>query len=273
MITTNRGWFDVAEIGPGVWSIAEPGHVEQVHSYLIEGARDVAVLDTGMGVGDFPALVSDLSDRDPIVVQSHAHWDHIGASSAYERVLIHPSERDDLERDIPNEDLLDWFVPEALLGIPFPDGFDLRSYYIPAARASGELYDGQQIDLGGRIIDIHHTPGHSPGGITVYDSQSRLLFPADSVNLGLLYLFGEQADLAAYQKTLDLLVELAGKSEAVHPSHYETPMTVEDVVATRSALDEIIDARAPDEVMDVREIYRFERFAFGIRPGAIEDLR
>ncbi len=64
-----------------VWSIAEPGHVEQVHSYLIEGERDVAVLDTGMGVGDFRGLVRELSDRDPLVVQSHAHWDHIGASS------------------------------------------------------------------------------------------------------------------------------------------------------------------------------------------------
>ena len=56
--------------------------------------------------------------------------------------------------------------------------------------------DGQQIDLGGRLIDIHHTPGHSPGGITVYDSQSRLLFPADAVNYGPLYLFSDQADLA-----------------------------------------------------------------------------
>ena len=103
MVETSHGWFDVVEIGPGVWSIAEPGHVEQVHSYLIEGERDVAVLDTGMGVGNFPALVRELSDRDPIVVQSHGHWDHVGATSAYERVIIHPSERADLEQGVSNE--------------------------------------------------------------------------------------------------------------------------------------------------------------------------
>ena len=273
MIETTHGWFDVAEIGPGVWSIAEPGHVEQVHSYVIEGKRDVAVLDTGMGVGDFPALVSELSDRDPIVVQSHAHWDHVGATSAYERVIIHPSERADLERGVSNEYLLDWFRPEALLGVPFPSEFDLDSYSIPAAKASGELHDGQQIDLGDRLIDIHHTPGHSPGGITVYDSQSRLLFPADAVNYGPLYLFSDQADLAAYQRTLELLVTLAEKSDAIYPSHYQVPMVAEDIVATRAALNEIIGGRAADEVMEDREVYKFDRFVFWLRPGAIEELR
>lgn len=270
---TSHDWFHVAEIGPGVWSIAEPGHDEQVHSYLIEGDRDVAVLDTGMGVGDFHGLVRELSDRDPLVIQSHAHWDHIGASAAFERVLIHPSEADALGYDIPNEVVRAWFKPETLRGIPFPEGFDPGTATIPAATITGFVNDGDRIDLGGRILEVSHTPGHSPGGITIYDSHARLLFPADAVNLGPLYLFGEQADLPAYRRTLDVLAGLAERSEAVYPSHYEVPMTPGDVAATRDALAEIVAGREPDELLENREVYRFERFIFWIRPGAVEELR
>jgi glyoxylase-like metal-dependent hydrolase (beta-lactamase superfamily II) len=271
-MNTSHGWFDVAEIGPGVWSIAEPGHEEQVHSYLIEGERDVAVLDTGMGVGDFHALVREISEREPLVVQSHAHWDHIGASAAFERVLVHSAEADDLARDFPNERMRAWFRPETLRGIPFPDGFDLATAVIAGAACTGQLVDGQTIDLGGRVIEIYHTPGHSPGGISVYDAQSRLLFPADAVNLGPLYLFSDQADLGAYQRTLEVLVKLAERSEAVYPSHYAVPMTPDDVVATRDALAAILAGREPDEVLTDRLVYRFERFVFWIRPDALEEL-
>ncbi len=270
---TSHGWFDVTEIGNGVWSIAEPGHEEQVHSYLIEGERDVAVLDTGMGVGDFRSLVVELSEREPLVIQSHAHWDHIGASAAFERVLIHPAEAEALARDFPNAELRAWFRPETLRGIPFPDGFDLATAMIPGSEASGMLHDGQEIDLGGRTLEITHTPGHSPGGITVYDPSTRLLFPADAVNLGPLYLFGLQADLVAYQETLDKLCALAERSDAVYPSHYEVPMTPADVLATRAALAEIIAGRGPDEVTADREVYAFERFVYWIRPGEVEKLR
>jgi glyoxylase-like metal-dependent hydrolase (beta-lactamase superfamily II) len=215
-------------------------------------------------------LVRELSDHAPLVVQSHAHWDHIGASAHFERVLVHPAEADALGYDFPNDQLRWWFRPETLRGIPFPDGFDLDTATIPGAAVTGHLNDGDHIDLGGRVIEIFHTPGHSPGGVTVYDVQSRLLFPADAVNLGPLYLFSSQADLPAYQRTLDVLAGLAARSEAVYPSHYEVPMTPGDVVATRDALAEIIAGREPDEIREDREVYTFERFVFWIRPGAVE---
>lgn len=64
---TSHGWFDVVRFPDGITMIAEPGHHEDVKSFLIEGERDVAVLDTGMGVDDFAGLVRSLSSRDPIV--------------------------------------------------------------------------------------------------------------------------------------------------------------------------------------------------------------
>jgi glyoxylase-like metal-dependent hydrolase (beta-lactamase superfamily II) len=63
-----------------VTMIREPHHREDVKSYLIEGSHDVAVLDTGTGAGDFAGLVASLSLRRPRILQTHADWDHIGAT-------------------------------------------------------------------------------------------------------------------------------------------------------------------------------------------------
>src|SRR5690349_16766296 len=99
----SSAWFHVERLPHGVTLIGEPNHSEDVKSYLVEGERDVAVLDTGMGVGDFAGLVASLSDRAPLVLQSHAHFDHIGSSSQFERVLVHPSEADSLRQGMAND--------------------------------------------------------------------------------------------------------------------------------------------------------------------------
>ncbi len=272
-VKTSHGWFDVEQIGQGVWSIAEPGHAEHVHSYLIEGATYVAVLDTGMGVGDFHSLVAELSDREPIVVHSHAHWDHVGASAQFDRLLIHPSEAADLEQNHPNAELAAWFQPEALRDVPLPDSFDVATFQIQGAVATGSLNHGDTVDLGGRVIEIFHTPGHSPGGITVLDPETSLLFPGDAVNLGPIYLFGDQADLRAFQDSIELLTGLASRVERVYPSHYDVPMASGDIVSTRDAFREILPGRIPDETRPGIEIYTFPRFTFLIKPGAVEALR
>ena len=64
---TAREWFEVHRPGPGVTIIREPLGDDDVKSYLVEGTRHVAVLDTGMAVGDFAGLVASLSDKQPIV--------------------------------------------------------------------------------------------------------------------------------------------------------------------------------------------------------------
>lgn len=271
---TSHGWFDVQTIGPGVTMIREPGHVEDVKSFLIEGERDVAVLDTGMGVGDFYGLVRTLSDKQPLVVQSHAHWDHYGASARFERVLIHAAEAEDLRRAVPNAELRPWFEPQQLTGsAPLPANVDLTTLTIPGCEPTGFLEHGDLIDLGGRVLEIYHTPGHSPGGVTLLDRAARLLFPADAVNLGPLYLFNEQADLAAARNTLRLLADLAEEVDAVYPSHYNVPMTPDDVRATQRAFEEIIAGRAADAHLPDREVYDFGRFVFWIAPGAVAALR
>ena len=47
------------------------------------------------------------------------------------------------------------------------------------------LEDGQVIDLGNRKVTVYACPGHTPGGITFLDENSRTLFMGDACNCNL----------------------------------------------------------------------------------------
>lgn len=261
-------WFDVVRFPSSIVMIAEPGHSENVKSYLVEGDQFVAVLDTGLGVGDFAELVRSLSDREPIVVQSHAHFDHIGASASFAKVLVHPSEAQGLRDGYPNERFRPWFEPEHLRGRALPAGFDPATASIAACEPSGWLQHGDRIDLGGRSLEVYHTPGHSPGGITLFDRDARALFPGDAIYRGPMFAYRDATDPTAYRASLKLIAELAADADAIYPSHNQSPLTPRDAIAIHEAYELVWAGRAPDERLPDRDVFRFDGFQFWLRPGA-----
>jgi glyoxylase-like metal-dependent hydrolase (beta-lactamase superfamily II) len=266
---TSHGWFDVKRFPADVIMIAEPGHYEDVKSYLVEGDRDVAVLDTGMGVGDFDRLVARLSDRDPIVLHSHAHFDHIGASHRFQRVLVHASEADDLRSGYPNEQFKPWFAANYLVGNLLPDEFDPDHASIPGCNPTGTLEHGDRVDLGGRVLEVFHTPGHSPGGITLLDRDNRLLFPGDAVYLGPMFAYRPYSDPVAYRRSLRLLAELCDDVDVVYPSHNAVPLTPDDVRAMQAAYEEVWAGHvAPERTDSEKHVFHFGEFSFWVRPGS-----
>src|SRR5215217_1264130 len=118
--------------------IREPHHFEDVKTYLIEGSRDVAVLDTGTGAGDFAGLVTSLSSRRPRVLQTHADWDHIGASFRFDDVLVHPSEAETLRAGYAADRYAGEFTPSSVDPGRLPGDFD-PSCGIPGRAPTGWL--------------------------------------------------------------------------------------------------------------------------------------
>jgi glyoxylase-like metal-dependent hydrolase (beta-lactamase superfamily II) len=265
-------WFEVTQIDHGTWAIGEPRHGEDVKSYLVEGEHSVAVIDTGLGVGDFAGLVRQLSDREPLVVQTHGHWDHIGASCAFERVLVHPSEAYALRRGFPNEMYRRLFEGDRDL----PEGFDPETAFIPSCEPSGELHDGDRIDLGGRVLQVLHTPGHSPGGVALLDRERRLLFPGDSFNLGSMWVFLPRSEPADHRATLRRLAELAPELDAVYPSHGPYPVPPDTLVEAHEACEAIWAGRKPDRQIPwdigfpepvATDVFEFGQFTFLMPAG------
>jgi glyoxylase-like metal-dependent hydrolase (beta-lactamase superfamily II) len=270
MTKSDFDWFEVRRLPDAVTMIREPHHSEDVKVFLIEGERDIAVLDTGLGVGDFVGLVASLSDRQPKVLQTHAHWDHIGASRLFDDVWVHPTEAEGLRNGFPATRYVAAFADGNVDRERLPANFD-PSNGLPGREPTGWLEDGQQIDLGGRVLEVIHTPGHSPGGVSFLDRQARALFVGDLLYLGRMYIFFPNSDPAAFRESLRRVSEVLHDVDTVYPAHGPAPITPDDVLAIRDAYEEVWTGR--DAVRDDSlfgfplTIYDFGRFSFLMPAG------
>jgi glyoxylase-like metal-dependent hydrolase (beta-lactamase superfamily II) len=263
-------WFEVQRFPNGVTMIREPHHSEDVKSYLIEGERDVAVLDTGLGVGDFASLVGLLSAKRPRVLQTHAHWDHIGASRHFADVLVHPTEADGLRNGFPEVRYQTAFSAETVDQSQLPADFD-PSGGLPGREPTGWLEEGDRIDLSGRILEVIHTPGHSPGGVSFLDRQARALFVGDLLYFGAMYIFFPNSSPADFRTSLHKVCELRAEVDTVYPAHGPSPLAPGDMVTIRDAYEDVWAGRSPDRPgalfgFDV-DTHDFGSFSFLMPPG------
>lgn len=276
----SQEWFTTWEIAPGVICIGEDQHTEEVRSYLVIGAERSMLCDTGIGIANILQEVERFVPVTPerfIVVQSHSHFDHMGDTWRFaERgvpIYCHPAEAERVGRDIDHERSAGWIQPSRLLG-PFPSGFDPDTYMIRGARVTNIINDGDVIDLGDRRFTVLHTPGHSPGGICLWDADNGLLLSADTAYAAPLYSFSPtDADPDIYRQSLHRLADLAPQVKVCLPSHDETPMPPDLLVQMADAFDRIHDGTADDALVALADadrpfdLYDFGPFQVRMRPG------
>jgi glyoxylase-like metal-dependent hydrolase (beta-lactamase superfamily II) len=103
---------------------------------------------------------------------------------------------------------------------PLPDGFDPAAYRIVPSKATRLLEDGDVLDLGGRRLEVLHTPGHSPDCICLVDRANGLLFGGDTVNTGPVYAQYEESSLSDFSGSLARLAEMRSDLRRVFVCHY-----------------------------------------------------
>ncbi len=222
-------WYRATRIDADTTLIIEPHiHVlEQANLWLVEGRDRDMILDTGMGVVPLRPFLDTLR-RDPakpiICVSSHTHIDHIGGVHEFETRLVHPLEADEMakpsglnslfKRDMP-ERLLQTFldagyppIGEMLIeALPYA-GYDPETYRLQGAPATGLLDEGDTVDLGDHLYEVWHLPGHSPGGIGLFERETGILFAADAIYDGPLIYDGPEMSVFAYRDTFAKLLAL-----------------------------------------------------------------
>ncbi len=137
------------------------------NSYLINGK---VLIDTGINTNALIAEIEksiDINDLE-LIVLTHCHYDHTAAAEAIARksgarIAIHKDDVKLLHHD------------EASAAA----AFDSRA---PSFEADVLLDNGESISIGnGEHLQIIHTPGHTPGGICLYEPISKSLFSGDTV--------------------------------------------------------------------------------------------
>ena len=137
----------------GVFSLDGQDFDVDNNVWLVGDDSEVVVVDAAH---DAPKILDAVAGRRVVaIVCTHAHNDHVNAV----RALV--SATGAVVRLHPDDGML-WDVVNA--GVPF-----------------APLADGDEIRVAGTVLQVLHTPGHSPGGVCLYAPELGIVLSGDTL--------------------------------------------------------------------------------------------
>jgi hydroxyacylglutathione hydrolase len=140
-----------------------------VNCYIIhDGMGKGVVIDPGDEGAQIMATVTRLGIEVTHIINTHGHFDHIGANGYLKEatgapLLIHAGDAEMLGRAD---------MAAARFGLKVD----------PSPEADKFISDGDSIESGDLKLDVIHTPGHSPGGVCLYAGD--ILITGDTIFAG-----------------------------------------------------------------------------------------
>jgi glyoxylase-like metal-dependent hydrolase (beta-lactamase superfamily II) len=217
-ISTSDPWFEVYRVAPGVFAIYEPHQAEETISYLILGEKRALLFDTGMGISDIKKVAVALTEMPIIVLNSHTHDDHVGSNWQFETIYGMDTDFTRTDARGSRQDAQEEITPDQLCG-ELPKGFNSKTYETRPWKITKYVHDAEQIDLGGRTLEIVATPGHTPDAISLLDRANGLLFTGDTYYPAPIWLYRPETDLDAYAASIRRLAALAPQVKIVLGAH------------------------------------------------------
>ena len=229
---SGQDWFTVEQADEATYILSEYDHWEETHSYLLLGSECALLIDTGLGIGDICGVVNSITSLPVSVAATHIHWDHIGGHRCFSEFYAHEAEVSWLLGSFP----LPLKAVKAMVTerCQLPDGFDVSNYELFQGTPSKLLADEEWIDLGGRSVQVLHTPGHSPGHLCFWEPKRGYLFSGDLIYKGTLFANYPSTDPAAYLASLEKLSGLPIRR--IFPGHHDLSVPDDLVVEMRDAL-------------------------------------
>lgn len=196
---------------------------------LILGDRQAALLDTGLGLGNLPGIVREITQLPLIILNTHSHVDHAAGNALFDVPGYMGAE------DIETYDYAcgTWHRENTLkrhaleLPLLLSEGFDPQEYVNRRKPELRPCSEGDQFDLGGVTLAVYETPGHSLGGRSYYWKEYHYLFTGDAVYPRTLVFGYGSARRAVHIKTLEKISVLP--FDRIYGNHREEPMTHRDI--------------------------------------------
>ena len=231
-------WYEILPKADGVTLIHEPWIKPffRCNMWHVRGRDRDLLFDTGLGAVPLRRSVPLLRKCEIICVASHTHFDHIGSHHEFSDRCVHCAEAAILAEPRKEWTLADRYATDDMFD-GFPEDWDAATYTVMAAPAGRMLGEGDEIDLGDRVFEVIHTPGHSPGGIALWEAKTGTLLSGDIVYDGPLIDDTYHADLGDYGRSLRRLAQLP--AEVVHGGHFPSFGRAR----LRSLIDEYLSGR------------------------------
>ncbi|MER9360876.1 MBL fold metallo-hydrolase [Mesorhizobium sp. M0500] len=212
-------WYETIRMGDGVTLIHEPWIKPffRCNIWHVRGRDRDLLFDTGLGHFSLRRHVPLVTERKLTCVASHTHFDHIGCHHEFPDRCVHPAEAEILADPRNEWTVADRYATDEMFD-GMPQGWDTKRYQILPAPAGWLLEQGDIVDLGDRAFEVIHTPGHSPGGIALYENRTGILFSGDIIYDGPLIDDVYHSDIDDYVETLLHMRDL--DVSVVHGGHF-----------------------------------------------------
>lgn len=215
-----QDWYRIRHLSDDVTFIDEPFIHEfyRCNIWHVRGRDRDMLVDSGMGVVSLRDWVPLVTERALTAVASHTHFDHIGCHHEFEDRAVHRAEAGIMADPTRASTLADPYVTDEIFDRLPPAPYESATYAVKRASATRILDDGDLVDLGDRQFEVIHTPGHSPGGIALWEAATGILFSGDIVYDGPLIEDTYHADAADYHRSMVRLHDLPVR--VVHGGHF-----------------------------------------------------
>lgn len=270
---SSNGWYEIIQQKDHLIVIRErldriEPHYLTVYDnlYLIRGNKECLLIDTGCGLFPLkPIIEKFLNGKKLIVINTHSHFDHVGGNYEFDKVYIHKSEKGGIAAPIDLK-----FLKESSSTIV--NQCSNLNWILPPVKQVIPLSGGEMFDLGGIKVECIHSPGHSPGSISLFTDKNEL-FTADVAHYGTMFL-PPKDNLLFIINSIKELIGLSNEKgfQEIYPSHEEFNVSVELLTELSSHLNNIEDyweARIPNKANNSWEI-DVGKFKFLIKVGRKE---
>jgi glyoxylase-like metal-dependent hydrolase (beta-lactamase superfamily II) len=213
-------WFSVTHLSDGVSLISEPfiKAFYRCNVWHVKGRDANMLVDSGMGVVDLRRHITVLSGKRTLAVASHTHFDHIGGHHEFSERLVHRNEAEILTLPDRRNTLADPYVTDDIFTRMPPVPYVSAEYRVKSAPATRLLDDSDIIELGDRHFEVMHTPGHSPGGIMLWEKSTGVLFSGDTIYDGPLIDDAYHSNIDDYLQTMKRILDIPVR--VVHGGHF-----------------------------------------------------
>ena len=191
-----------------------PVNMLSENTYVVfDETKEAVIIDCGALLPAEHKMIDDYIAEKSLTIkhllQTHAHFDHLfGAQHIYETYGVKPKlSKDDLQTYLHATEQMEMFMHRIFeLELPPYDADFLQS--------------NTPIRFGNHSLRIFPTPGHTPGGVCLYEDTEHLLFSGDSLfrgSIGRTDLPG--GNTMALVNSLTELLHLLPEDTKVYPGH------------------------------------------------------
>ncbi len=213
--------YEVILIRDGIYLIYETE--EDVCMYLVIGTKKAALIDSGMGTGDLPALVRSLTDLPILPLLTHGHNDHFLGMLTYPKIYLAAAD-------------FDIFIKYATMEL------EEQHKTICQLPTMETLHMPEVIDLGGRTLETVSLCGHTEGSIGFFLPEEKILFSGDGLTYHVWMHLPESTSLERYLQTLQDLERDDPDFEEIYTGHSRNPFGKDHLSKVIQLVKKVIDS-------------------------------